>query len=132
MIRSEVLFLVLACFLGAGALRAAPLDMPISGYCGDGQITPQETAVVLGPPDGGGAQQAGVLEVHSGPGRSYRKIDALQAGDVVSVLARSGQWRGVVFGPFKSRCRGSVWGLDDSSEQGWVPVEGLRDLKRKP
>ena len=107
------------------AAAAEPLDVPIRGFCGDGQAADYSSSTVAGLKAGGD----GFLAVRTGPGANFRKIDELHNGDVVYVLAVKGDWFGVLYGSgADSYCHGSVRIPAARAPQGWVHRRWLRDL----
>ncbi|MEO1397900.1 MAG: SH3 domain-containing protein [Pseudomonadota bacterium] len=105
----KYLLSVLALFLTVASSSAQQLAVPIVKDCVGGQAACYATSQVAGLK----ATGDGFLAVRTGPGSNYRMIGKLRNGDVVSVIAFRGKWRGVEL---------------RNGTLGWVYSRWLRDL----
>ena len=104
--------------------RAGGLDVQIHVHGGDGQAAECMTSKVSGlDPNGDN-----FLSVRSGPGGSYRELDKLHAGELVTIFEAQGEWVGVVYRTRNPDCFSPVTKPVTFRNKGWIFKRFLTDV----
>jgi hypothetical protein len=99
------------------------LDVPVIEQGGDGQAANCSSNIVVAPKDG----ESDFLAVRSGPGRQYRKIDELHAGEIVIVFEGRGDWAAIVYRTADVFCGSRKTHPVSYKNKGWVHTKYLKD-----
>lgn len=103
---------------------AAGLDVPIHVHAGDGQAADCMTSRVSGlNPHGDN-----FLSVRSGPAGSFRELDRLHNGEVVTIYEMHGAWAGVVYRTVNPACYSPVTRPITLPRKGWISTKWLVDV----
>jgi len=108
---------------GGSIAAANDLDVPVIEQGGDGQAANCYSSIVLTPKH----DEGDLLAVRSGPGRQYRKIDELRAGEIVDVFGASGEWAAVVYRTANVSCSSRKTHPVAYKHKGWVRMKYLKN-----
>ncbi len=109
--------------VGGSVASANDLDVPVIEQGGDGQAANCYSSIVLTPKH----NEGDFLAVRSGPGRQYRKIDELRAGEIVDVFGARGEWAAVVYRTANVSCSSRKTHPVTYKHKGWVRMKYLKN-----